>query len=103
MQPKWVAFTGTGSAKVDTRSSDVPGRQMSDYLALPISQYSLLDPQLVERCAPVHILCSQQYWARLAGDALVLPGPVLFRRCKHVPPDSRSLLMASLKVIAARC
>ena len=28
-----------------------PGRAVRDYLALPVSQYSLLDPEWVTRCA----------------------------------------------------
>lgn len=50
-QPKWVAFTGAGSAKVDAPGSGAPGRALANYLALPVSQYSLLDPKFVERCA----------------------------------------------------
>lgn len=49
VQPKWVAFTGGSSAKVDAPGSTEAGRQLADYLALPVSQYSLLDERLVER------------------------------------------------------
>lgn len=51
-QPKWVAFTGGSSAKVDAPGgSGRSGRALTDYLALPVSQYSLLDESLVERSA----------------------------------------------------
>ena len=50
VQPKWVAFTGGSSAKVDAPgSSGGSGKALTDYLALPVSQYSLLDESLVER------------------------------------------------------
>lgn len=49
MQPKWVAFAGGSSAKVDAPGSGGSGKALTDYLALPVSQYSLLDEKLVER------------------------------------------------------
>ena len=49
-QPKWVAFTGGGSAKVNAPGGGGgSGKALTDYLALPVSQYSLLDESLVER------------------------------------------------------
>lgn len=57
MQPKWVAFTGGASAKVDAPGGGRSGKALADYLALPVSQYSLLDEKLVERRAQV--LCKE--------------------------------------------
>ena len=42
------------SAKADTTASGEDGRAVGDYLMLPVSQYSLLDPQWVVRCEPTH-------------------------------------------------
>lgn len=53
MQPKWVTMTGKASAKADTTASGEDGRAVGDYLLLPVSQYSLLDPQWVVRCVPM--------------------------------------------------
>lgn len=52
-QPKWVTMTGKASAKADTTASGEDGRAVGDYLLLPVSQYSLLDPQWVVRRVPM--------------------------------------------------
>lgn len=46
---KWIAITGQGSSKAPAEDGGLPDRRLSDYLALPVSQYSLLDPEWVER------------------------------------------------------
>lgn len=46
---KWIAVTGQASAKAPAEDGGLPDRRLSDYLALPVSEYSLLDPKWVER------------------------------------------------------
>lgn len=53
-KPKWVAFTAAASATVPPappRGEAVDGRGLDDYLALPVSAYSLLDPAWVTPAA----------------------------------------------------
>jgi hypothetical protein len=49
VQAKWIAVTGQASAKAPAEDGGLPDRRLSDYLALPVSEYSLLDPKWVER------------------------------------------------------
>lgn len=49
LQAKWVAITGQASARAPAEDGGLTDRRLSDYLALPVSDYSLLDPEWVER------------------------------------------------------
>ena len=46
---KWVSITAKGRGKAPVRQSSVPARTLTAYLALPVEQYSLLDPTWIER------------------------------------------------------
>jgi hypothetical protein len=48
-QPKWFSCSSkaTAAANVDSRREE--GRTLQDYLALPVEQYSLLDPEWIQR------------------------------------------------------
>lgn len=47
---KWVTIKARGAGRAAAAQSDAPGRSLSAYLALPVEEYSLLDPDWVERC-----------------------------------------------------
>ncbi|KAK9845919.1 hypothetical protein WJX81_005977 [Elliptochloris bilobata] len=48
---KWVTIKARGTGRAAAAQSDVPGRALAAYLALPVEEYSLLDPDWVERSA----------------------------------------------------
>ena len=39
MQAKWIAITGQASAKAPAKDGGLPDRRLSDYLALPVSEF----------------------------------------------------------------
>jgi len=48
---KWVRIRARGSGRAAAAEGGAPGRSLAAYLALPVDEYSLLDPEWVERCA----------------------------------------------------
>jgi hypothetical protein len=49
---KWVRIRARGSGRAAAAEGGAPGRSLAAYLALPVDEYSLLDPEWVDRCAP---------------------------------------------------
>ena len=47
---KWVSIKARGAGRAAAVQSDLPERSLAAYLALPVEEYSLLDPDWVERC-----------------------------------------------------
>ena len=45
-----MSIKARGAGRAAAVQSDVPGRSLLAYLALPVEEYSLLDPDWVERC-----------------------------------------------------
>lgn len=49
-QAKWVSCTSGSSVKVQVPTNPALGRGLQDYLALPVEEYSILDPEWIQRC-----------------------------------------------------
>ena len=48
-QGKWVKVTAKGKGKVSVQQHTLDSKGLAAYLALPVEQYSLLDPTWIER------------------------------------------------------
>ncbi len=49
LQGKWVKFSVKGRGRAAVRERRAEGRSVANYLALPVEEYSLLDPSWIKR------------------------------------------------------
>ena len=56
-----MTIKARGAGRAAAAQSDVPGRSLLTYLALPVEEYSLLDPDWVERCGCLEVYNARKY------------------------------------------
>lgn len=63
LQGKWVKLAAQGKGKVSVQQHSLESKGLAAYLALPMEQYSLLEPTWIERqlhactCIAGQLLC----------------------------------------------
>ncbi|KAK9908361.1 hypothetical protein WJX75_006741 [Coccomyxa subellipsoidea] len=88
---KWVKFTVKGSGKAAVRERRAAGRSVANYLALPVEEYSLLDPSWIKREPGSDIFCLS---APLRGITGVDLEPTIWVSVVS-DPDSKSVSFSS--------
>ena len=83
IQAKWTKISAKARGQTHVKELDRADKSLADYLALPVEEYSLLDPSWITRCVQLmislHTICTAvilQYHScparvpRLASDRL---------------------------------
>lgn len=67
-----MKFTVKGSGKAAVRERRAAGRSVANYLALPVEEYSLLDPSWIKREPGSDIFCLSAPLRGITGDPSTL-------------------------------